>query len=336
MLVVRGVEQRVAPVLDLGVAGEQQRGVADLEQQDQARVVEHLVHDPQQRQHLVGVGAVDLGYQPLGRAAESSARTASGNSGAESGRDPRRRFSALRPDPRPPPDARIRRRSCGPGRRCRVACLSVGGPRTSIVTPGSRSRDVRGRRRTSRRSAARSPMRHQSLDGSLVLDVGLAEEAEPLGDGLRETRDDSAAAAPSACAPAAKACMFVSVRASAQVASPGCGGRRRVAPASVSRSGSSVHGCTTTSGCRPLDDRARPSARPKPLMWSACRCVATTTSSLPSVSSAMSFGDARSCGCAAARVGQLRGAEVDQHVRTVDRRRHTSGCSSRQSPNPTL
>jgi hypothetical protein len=79
---------------------------------------------------------------------------------------------------------------------------------------------------------------------------------------------------------AATACMFASRAASA------CGPPAAAGPgarASGAMFGSSVHGWITSSGAS--DRMTSPGSPPKPEMWSACRCVATTMWSLPAQSS---------------------------------------------------
>ena len=136
----RRVEQRVAPVLDLGVAGEQQRRAADLEQQDQAGVVEDVVEDAHDREHLLGAHPVDLRESPT--APPAGSRWRSPHPGRAAGRRPslaaRRRARSRRPGARtrPGPSSRLRGRSP-------LDCSSVGGPSTSMRDAGQQVGDRR-------------------------------------------------------------------------------------------------------------------------------------------------------------------------------------------------
>src|ERR1051325_6934971 len=68
LILVLGQLQRVLPVLDLRVAGEEEAHLADGEQQDDAGVVERIVDDAHQLEELLGVDPFDLGAEPALRA----------------------------------------------------------------------------------------------------------------------------------------------------------------------------------------------------------------------------------------------------------------------------
>ena len=153
-------------------------------------------------------------------------------------------------------------------------CSSVGGPITSTRTPGRTLSSpslapklaytcrfpIVARLRTAARLPRFVSPRKRSC---AVISAGTS--------GAASSRGSSFSTAP------ANACMFESCATSARERS--AVPLRAGARAAGSRPGSSVHGWSTTSGAS--ERMIEPERRANPERWSECRCVATTTSSLP-------------------------------------------------------